>query len=554
MSKKFPPPSPPFIKARYHGGRQKPKAIVMHGTVSSDNRGTARNIARWWNGPTSPKSSCHYVVDPGETIQCVGDHIVAYHCGYNYGSIGIELCDEQQGPANRWNDADSNAILRRAARLTAELCLAYDIAVKRPSIRDLKAKGPHGIYSHNESRLAFGNTTHTDPRDFPWGKFMRLVRKEIRALRAEQQKTPSRPKNTGGFKDRMKPEEYFVGARGAHVRWLAKRLKVHGFGSHFGNGVDKFYSRGEDKKAVAAFQRAQGWTGSDADGLPGPVTLKRLRRKPAKEKQDPPRKKPRTLHLMHASMQFKDSTREKRCDAEKIFQRARRRRVAWITGTEAGPGAGKMRRELRKAAKANGYRLFIPRAATDCWIAVDKDFVAGDWKQGYRKVIKKSTAYPEKVVGKGRWGHKGIVWVSFDTVDLGRISIGAAHYLTKAHHPKSSRWPLNRRLARAIGKWAEEEGQGSNLVFYGGDQNMLDAREKQPQGDTFFGEPLTSAWDELGKYQNTGHGTIDVIASYDADGRVVAKYVRALDDDAFFLNTDHYLVEAGYEVVRLGGN
>lgn len=186
----YPAPAPPFIAARYKGGSQTPKAIVMHGTVSSDNPGTARNIARWWNGPTSPKSSCHYVVDPKETIQCVGDHTVAFHCGYNTGSIGVELCDEQAGPAARWADTDSTAIIKRAARLVAELCLAYDIEPVRPSIAALKAKGPHGIYGHDDSRRAFGRTTHTDPRDFPWEKFMQQIRQEIVRIKAG---TPPKP-------------------------------------------------------------------------------------------------------------------------------------------------------------------------------------------------------------------------------------------------------------------------------------------------------------------------------------------------------------------------
>jgi len=191
----FPPPSPPFIKARFHGGAQTPKAIVLHGTVTSDNKGTARNVANWWAGPTSPKSSAQYVVDPGEVIQCVGDHTVAYHCGFNTGSIAVEFCDEQTGPASRWQDADSKAILRRGARLVAELCLAYGISPERPSIADLKRKGPHGIYGHNDSRLAFGHTTHTDPREFPWAQFLGLVRTEIAAIRNEV--TPVKPKRGG---------------------------------------------------------------------------------------------------------------------------------------------------------------------------------------------------------------------------------------------------------------------------------------------------------------------------------------------------------------------
>lgn len=183
MATAFPPPSPVFIAARHRGGRQVPKAIVIHGTVSSDNPGTARNIANWWAGSTSPVTSAHYTVDPKEVIQSVGDHTVAFHCGSNQDCIGVELCDEQTGPASRWSDADSTAILKRAARLVAELCLAYGIEVKRPSITELKMKGKHGIYGHNDSRLAFGNTSHTDPRDFPWAKFLGMVQAEVIAIR-----------------------------------------------------------------------------------------------------------------------------------------------------------------------------------------------------------------------------------------------------------------------------------------------------------------------------------------------------------------------------------
>lgn len=172
------PPNPVFIAARNHGGTQDPRAVVMHGTVSHDDPGTARQIALWWNGPNSPDTSAHYIVDPGEVIQCVGDHTVAYHCGHNTGSIGVEMCDEQTGPASRWDDADSTAIINRAAALVGRLCAAYGIEPRRPTVAELKAKGPHGVYGHNDSRLAFGNTTHSDPIDFPWDVFMPLVKAE----------------------------------------------------------------------------------------------------------------------------------------------------------------------------------------------------------------------------------------------------------------------------------------------------------------------------------------------------------------------------------------
>lgn len=539
MAVKYPPPSPPFIRARHQGGRQTPKAIVLHGTVSSDNRGTARNIARWWNGPTSPVTSAHYVVDPGETIQCVGDHSVAYHCGYNTGSIAVELCDEQTGPAGRWKDADSSAILARAARLVAELCLAYGIEPVRPSIADLKRKGPHGIYGHNDSRLAFGHTSHTDPRDFDWAGFLRLVRAEIAKIKGEGGK----PVNTGGRKDRMKPEAYFVGARGSHVKWLANRLIAHGLKPHYKNGPDRFFSEGEDRKAVAAFQRAQGWTGKDANGLPGPETLKRLaaKPKPAGEHKEgnPPKVPTSQIRFAHASMQFSDKPDQVEHDAAALFARFKSTDTEIITGTEANDE--KVWRRLKAAAESAGYRFYKQR---DCWVAVQRDLIKGGWKAGYVPVI-------ESFEGVGRHTDKGIVWVSFETEDYGRITVGAAHYLTKGRpSAKSAEYrqnlEFNARFGPALTKWAKEHGAGSDLVFYGGDQNIVDRTD-----DTFFGAPLKSAWDELGKWENTGHGNIDVIASYNKDGRVSAKWIRALDDSEFRLFTDHFLVEAAFAVRHL---
>lgn len=543
MAKKYPPPSPPFIRARNQGGRQTPKAIVMHGTVSSDNAGTARNIARWWNGPGSPMSSCHYVTDPKEVIQCVGDHSVAYHCGYNYGSIGVELCDEQTGPASRWEDADSRAILRRAARLVAELCLAYNIKPVRPTIADLKRKGPHGIYGHNDSRLAFGRTSHTDPRDFNWPRFLQMVREEIADIKDE-----SKPGgNTGTRKDKMRPEAYFVGAKGPHVRWLANRLVKHGYKRFYKNGVDKTFTAGEDRKALAAFQRAQGWKGEDANGLPGPETLKRLKAKPKPKhsggKPNKPKKTER-IHLMHVSMQRSDSSKQQRHDAKEIFRRAKNRNVAWVTGTEAGTGSGQLAKILRREARRKGYRFKKAGGGAGAWVAVRKSFIDGGYRTFYKKVLDGR---------KGQYPDSGIVGVKFRNKNLGRIAVLASHYVTRgrpgAKNPAyRRRVAQNRRLARALGSLMRKHAKGSALGFYGGDQNIVDRHD-----DTFMGQPITSIQDELGKWPNTGHGPIDVIGSFDRDGRVEPAYVWSLNDKEFFLHTDHFVVEAAYDVELLKG-
>src|SRR5690606_4969268 len=59
------------------------------------------------------------------------------------------------------------------------------------------------------------------------------------------------------------------------VTVLGQRLVAHGYGRFYSVGPGPTFGQA-DLKATKAFQKAQGWTGSDADGYPGPETWKRL--------------------------------------------------------------------------------------------------------------------------------------------------------------------------------------------------------------------------------------------------------------------------------------
>lgn len=79
--------------------------------------------------------------------------------------------------------------------------------------------------------------------------------------------------------DKMNPKSYFIGAHGAHVTWLSGRLIAHGFNRRHAAGGP--YKAGPaftetDRRNVVDFQRAQGWSGPDADGFPGASSLKIL--------------------------------------------------------------------------------------------------------------------------------------------------------------------------------------------------------------------------------------------------------------------------------------
>lgn len=71
------------------------------------------------------------------------------------------------------------------------------------------------------------------------------------------------------------------------VTLLGQRLVYHGFGGAYkqGPGVPMGPA---DVANTAAFQRAQGWTGADADGYPGPETWRRLMLPKASAPPPPP--------------------------------------------------------------------------------------------------------------------------------------------------------------------------------------------------------------------------------------------------------------------------
>ena len=268
---------------------------------------------------------------------------------------------------------------------------------------------------------------------------------------------------------------------------------------------------------------------------------------------------------MHASLQFSDTAKQKEEDIQDLFARAKKRGVWWITGTEAGPGAGVAGALLVRLGKEAGFNVWVPSegkgegSTTDCWVAVASERIKkGSWKTGYEFAIPGSTSLYQKqgLPNPGdiqpKWGQRGVIWASFENADIGPVSVAAAHYLTQGRSPKGqpikgvNHYEWNKTLGAEIGDWARKHGKGKGLAFYGGDQNINDKTD-----DTFFGQPLTSAQDELKKWESTGHGPIDVIASYNGDGRVSAQGVRSLDDKEFFQHGDHFVVEAEFKVERL---
>jgi N-acetylmuramoyl-L-alanine amidase CwlA len=177
-------PSPKFITARWFGGPQeKIKWVVLHSTVTPCVTGEAEKVAHFF-ATEDNKTSAHYVVDPTERRQCVPDHRVAYHCGYNDGSIGVEMCDDpsdKRGIA-RWDDTPHRQLEVNAAHLVARLCLVNGVRPYYVGFLALRL-GVSGVTTHKQMSLAFKKSTHWDPGAWRRFRFMRTVRKHYRYLK-----------------------------------------------------------------------------------------------------------------------------------------------------------------------------------------------------------------------------------------------------------------------------------------------------------------------------------------------------------------------------------
>lgn len=150
--------------------------VVLHATVSPCQAGGARAVAHYFQ-QSNAGGLAHYVVDPQEIIQCAYENVATWHAPPNHGSIGVELCDPQSGAGSRWQDANHEAMLRRAAVLFADICDRNHLPRTFVDAAGLKA-GHTGITTHHQVSLAFGQSSHTDPDDagpFPLQHMLSLI-------------------------------------------------------------------------------------------------------------------------------------------------------------------------------------------------------------------------------------------------------------------------------------------------------------------------------------------------------------------------------------------
>lgn len=261
-----------FIPTKYKDVRPSikmtPKYITVHNTANSGKGANAKAHANLQYNHNSRQASWHYTVDDKEAWQSLPDNEVGWHAGDgrgagNMSSIGVEICENSDG---NYSKAEANA-----AELIASLMKKHKISISNvvPHKRWSGKNCPHKILSR-------------------WSSFIKMVEAAYKGASA-----PTTPSASWDGKSFPGTNAFVLGKSHPAVTVLGQRLVAHGYGSFYKVGPGSTFTE-TDKKATQAFQKAQGWTGSDADGYPGKVTWERLMSTAPSEEKPTPAPKPPT--------------------------------------------------------------------------------------------------------------------------------------------------------------------------------------------------------------------------------------------------------------------
>lgn len=172
-------PGIPYIQGRnaYTDRDGRKYGIAIHCT---DNTASAEAEANYATRRTDGVSS-HFYADSTSVIQSLDTDSRAGHAGSSIGNenaIAVEITGRASASRQWWLE---NVDWKRLAEVLVVVCRHYDIAPRRATVAEMRANPQvRAFYGHDDMRLAWGGTSHTDPGpNFPWDRLLGEVQRAI---------------------------------------------------------------------------------------------------------------------------------------------------------------------------------------------------------------------------------------------------------------------------------------------------------------------------------------------------------------------------------------
>jgi len=240
-----------------NGGQESVRGVVVH---IMD--GTYAGTDSWFRNPAARASSHFGTSRAGELCQWVdtADRAWAQAAGNrtwlsveNEGKGGDELTDAQ---------LDANA------RVLAWAHEKYGVPLKLADGPDDKGLGYHAM-----GGSAWGG--HTSCPGSRIVKQLPTIVERAKKLAGTGSSGGTAPAGVARYTVTINGLTYGYGAHGDHITRVGKALVAAGFGRHYKVGPGPEWTDA-DTRNYADYQKSLGYKGADADGVPGPDSLRRL--------------------------------------------------------------------------------------------------------------------------------------------------------------------------------------------------------------------------------------------------------------------------------------
>lgn len=254
--------------------------VMIHHTVTE---GTANSVDICYEGHASlPGPLCHGVIDKKGEIHLVGNGR-ANHAGLGDGEVLRAVINESELPPD--NDADTDGNRHFYGFECINLGDGKDpwpeeqkLAIEKVSAAICRAHGwnERSVIGHKEWQPG-----KVDPRGFTMDSMRARIKKRLARSPEGNADTGDGTERPVPPKPQHPPYEPFPGADffrtgtySAIITAMGKRLVAEGC-DHYRQGPGPEWTEA-DRESYAAWQRKLGFSGKDADGIPGKVSWDRL--------------------------------------------------------------------------------------------------------------------------------------------------------------------------------------------------------------------------------------------------------------------------------------